>query len=363
MKILYDHQMFDAQVYGGISRYFANLVSGFRKYDRMETEVSVLSTRNYYLKNNVKFRLKGFLKNYLLSKAKRLKSFNKNYSKICISRGQFDIFHPTYFHPYFLKFLRKPFVLTIHDMIYELFPGYFTSADLTAEYKRELVGAADHIIAISQTTKNDLIRLLNVPEEKITVVYHGYTPSGTSADPGLILPQRYILFVGSRDNYKNFERFAVAFSILKQTYPDIMLICVGGGEFTTKEFDYFVELGIAASLVQLNVNDNELFWIYKKAVAFVYPSLYEGFGLPILEAFEANCPVLASDIPCFREVAGEACRYFDPYDEESMASSLIDAVAKMDFSKSLILKGRKRLEHFSMEKCLAGTLEVYNKVY
>ena len=362
MKILYDHQMFDAQVYGGISRYFANLITGIGKYNQMETQASILYTRNHYLKENVKPTFGNVLAKMMLSNSKRLRAWNKNYSKICISRGQFDVFHPTYFHPYFLKFLRRPFVLTVHDMIYELFPEYFASNDLTAKYKRELVTAANHIIAISETTKRDLMRLMNVPEEKITVVHHGYTQTSNTTNPSLILPEKYLLFVGSRENYKNFHRFSIAFSIVKQIFPEIKIVCVGGGAFTDNEQRDFAKMGITSSLIQLDVNDKDLHWVYKKALAFIYPSLYEGFGLPILEAFEANCPVIASDTPCFREIAGNACMYFDPYNTQAIAETIIAAISDVRESKLLVANGEKRLGNFKMEKCLNETLDVYRKL-
>ena len=362
MKILYDHQMFDAQVYGGISRYFANLISGIGKYDRIETEASVLYTNNHYLKGKVKSHIGRLLAQSVFSKPRKLRAWNKNYSKMRISRGQFDIFHPTYFHPYFLKFLRKPFVLTVHDMIYELFPGYFQSTDLTAEYKRKLVTAANHIIAISETTKKDLMRLLDVPEEKITVVYHGYQSVDRTTDPLLNLPEKYLLFVGSRDNYKNFDTFAAAFALVKKSHPDLKAVCVGGGDFTQEEAALFSKLQITDSVMQININDRDLYWIYKKALAFVYPSLYEGFGLPILEAFDANCPVISSDISCFREVAGDASVYFDPQDAQVMANTIMETVDDPMLRKGLLLNGEKRLANFTMEKCLSGTLDVYRKV-
>ena len=107
MKILYDFQMFDAQIFGGISRYFANLIAGLDKSRGIEAEVSVLFTKNYYLKDKRKWKINQFAGKLLFSNHQRLRSWNKNYSKFRIAKGDFDIFHSTYFHPYFLKFLKK----------------------------------------------------------------------------------------------------------------------------------------------------------------------------------------------------------------------------------------------------------------
>lgn len=362
MKILYDYQMFDTQIFGGISRYFANLIAGLDRYSGMEAEVSVLFTKNYYLKDQRKWKISRLVSKLLFSNQQRLRSWNKNFSKYRIAKGDFDLFHPTYFHPYFLKFLKKPFVITVHDMIYELFPKYFSSIDFTAQNKKKIVAAATHIIAISETTKSDLMKLLHVPAEKITVVYHGHVPVSNITEPDLNLPARYIFFVGSRDNYKNFKTLAAAFLLVKEKDSAVKLICAGGGTFTVEESSYLQELGISSDIIQYDVADSALFWMYKKALAFVYPSLYEGFGLPILEAFEAGCPAILSDTPSFKEVAGEAAIYFDPYDANAMAKCIIDSIDNKELLDALIYSGKVRLRDFTMERCIAATVAVYRKV-
>ena len=358
MKILFDSQMFDKQVYGGISRYFVNLISALERRAGFDAELSVLFTKNYYLKDR-KLKFDNFLGRAVLSEKKRISKWNKNYSRYRIAKNDFDIFHPTYFHPYFLKLLKRPFVITVHDMIYELYPDYFNSADLTAQYKKQVINAASHVIAISQTTKNDLIRLLHVPEEKISVVYHGHTSIKNDKMPDVSLPAKYLLFVGGRDDYKNFETFARGAAILMQGKQSLYLVCAGGSNFTLEEEDFLQQLNINERALQYDVADDLLYWLYKGAEAFVYPSLYEGFGLPILEAYESGCPVILSRTPSFVEVAADAAIYFDAENPEEIAESIKSVLDNVELREQLVRKGQGRLAEFTMERCIAGTIDVY----
>ncbi len=175
MKILYDHQIFTSQKYGGISRYFYELVRELTDTQKVECEIPLLVSNNHYISDNKyvkyvdllpnkQFRGKGRIFNYL----------NKPNTILKLKQQKFDVFHPTYYDPYFLTYLgKKPFVLTVHDMIHEKFSDMFLSTDKTTEQKRLLVEKATKIIAISQTTKKDLIELFGTDESKIEVVYHG----------------------------------------------------------------------------------------------------------------------------------------------------------------------------------------------
>jgi glycosyltransferase involved in cell wall biosynthesis len=361
IRVLYDHQMFDKQKQGGISRYFANLISGISQRAQITAQVSVLFTENYHLQAIHRMILNARVGSFLFSKTGRISKWNKNYSRYCIIKNDFDIFHPTYFHPYFLKLLKKPFVITVHDMIYELYPDYFKTNDFTSENKRKLIDKACHIIAISETTKADLIRLAQVPAEKITVVYHGHSPIKNSYVPKVALPEKYLLFVGARDNYKNFALFIRAASLAMAEHLDLKLVCVGGGAFTDEEKGELSALHIANETIHYDATDELLYWLYKGAKAFVYPSLYEGFGLPILEAFEADCPVILSDTPSFVEVAAEAALYFNPHDHNTLAECLKLVLKDGSLRGDLISLGQRRLKMFSMEKCITETVEVYKK--
>lgn len=353
--------MFDKQHHGGISRYFANLISAVNKLSNFKAAVSVLFTENYHLRAIHSNFLNAKIASVLFSKKSRISKWNKLYSRYCIVKNDFDIFHPTYFHPYFLSILKKPFVLTVHDMIYEIYPEYFKKDDLTSENKRMLIEQASHIIAISETTKKDLIRLLTVPAEKITVIYHGHTSIKNSIIPTMTLPTEYLLFVGARDNYKNFGVFAQAAGEVIKRHPDLQLVCVGGGMFTAEEQRLLRSMNLEDKTTRYDVSDEILYWIYRSAKAFVYPSLYEGFGLPILEAFEAECPVILSNTPSFLEVGADAALYFDPNNFKDLVECLERVLEIPHLRQELLSLGRQRLAVFTMEKCITETIEVYKK--
>ena len=213
MKILFDHQIFNRQRFGGISRYFANIYETIHHTPHITAELSILYSENYYIRD-----FDGILSNrlgeLLLSKESRCNKWNKNYSRYLINQNNFDVLHPTYFHPYFLKYLKRPFILTVHDMTYESIPQYFPSTDALPYQKRLLMERADKIIAISETTKADILKYSHVKEDKIEVIYHGIEQNAPTYEEVINLPSEYILYVGDRQGYKNFHIVVQAFKIL-----------------------------------------------------------------------------------------------------------------------------------------------------
>jgi glycosyltransferase involved in cell wall biosynthesis len=358
MKILFDHQAFSNQKYGGISRYFANLNSGLNAEPGIESTLGLLFTRNAYIHPN-DLPLNGFYNNWVDKKSRREK-YNKWYCRHLLKQGDFDVFHPTYYNPYFLKYLNKPFVLTVHDLIHELFPHYFETIDPhTIIYKEQTITRADHIIAISESTKKDIQKFYNVPDDKITVIHHGYQMGAATGQVAAAKAEdKYLLFVGDRFGYKNFELFvkAVAPLLLKK---GLKLICTGGGSFNDAERKLIAQLNLTNNIQQVSVTDSELANLYTNAEAFVYPSLYEGFGLPVLEAFYNNCPVIMSNTSSLPEVGGDAAQYFDPLDERSVAAAIEAVINNNPRQNELRVKGAERLKLFGLETCIKKTIDVY----
>jgi glycosyltransferase involved in cell wall biosynthesis len=358
MKILFDHQIFSMQKYGGISRYFANLHYGLNHKTGTASKLGLLFTNNAYIDNS---ELPGGLFNRLVKKDSRRYKYNKWYDKHLLKQNDFDVFHPTYYHSYFLKQLKKPFVLTVHDMIHELYPQYFET-DPYKNYKAQVIERADHIIAISECTKKDIQKFYNIPDSRISIIHHGYQMQ-TSAVP--LSPVKtngdYILFVGDRDAYKNFSLFikAAAPIILKQ---GIQLICAGGGKFKPAELAQLTDLKLLPHVQQLSVTDSQLKQLYQNAQAFVYPSLYEGFGLPVLEAFFNNCPIIMSNTSSLPEVGGDAAEYFNPVDEQAIATAIEKVINSKTLQDELRAKGTERLKLFSFESCLQKTTAVYQSL-
>ena len=365
MKILYDHQIFTSHVYGGISRYFFELMRHFSQVGEPGFELSLRYSNNHYLNKTSLVNYRTFFKNYNFRGRYLIMSIpNKARSKKALSQQNFYIFHPTYYHPYFLKYIgKRPFALTIYDMIHEIFRQGFSVKDKTTEYKKVLVQKADKIIAISKNTKKDIIKFYDIEESKIAVTYLANSlskPHGQSA--GFTIPERYVLFVGSREGYKNFELFIKSISPLMAEDKDLNVVCAGGKPFSVFEKEIFKNLRLEKRIHCFAVTDEAMAWLYQNARAFVFPSLYEGFGIPVLEAFACGCPALLSNTSSLPEVGGDATVYFDPRSEISIKEAISKVIHSEELRCSLRAKGFKQLERFSWKKTAEETTLVYRSL-
>lgn len=365
MKILFDHQIFTVQKYGGISRYFYELIKELKNMDNIQINVSLLISDNYYISDKQTIKHMNFVPSKdFRGKTRLILYSNKINSLYHIKKGNFNIYHPTYYDPYFLKYINdKPFVLTVFDMIHEKFKEMFSQEDKTTENKRLLVEKATKIIAISQSTKNDLIEVFNIEPSKIEVVYLGNSMIlNNKSVLDIKIPKKYILFVGSRGGYKNFDRFVRASSILLNENLDLLIVCVGGGKFKAEELSLFNQLNMKDKIFQYNLDDESLAQFYKNATMFIFPSLYEGFGIPILEAFACKCPLVCSNTSSLPEIADNGAEYFDPYNEESIYKAIKNVLDNSEYRKQLINNGIERLKHFSWEKTALQTKRVYEDI-
>ncbi len=391
MNILFDHQIFQIQNYGGISRYFYELMNNFGKYNLVNFELSLLYSNNSYLKCSDFFGIKiknlrpyreflpgisfkGKGKIYKVFKELRLINSdftgNEKYSKRKLKEGNYDVFHPTYYNDYFLKYIRNiPFVLTVHDMVYEIYPEYFTDSDSIKEKKENLVKKASKIIAVSNNTKKDILRFFNINEDRIKVIYHGGPVNVKNNNLSKIksvnfhnIPDRYLLFVGNRQHYKNFNLFIKAISNVLIEDRDLNVVCAGGSSFTTKELEEFDHLGVRSQLFQIGINDNLLYNLYQNALVFVFPSLHEGFRIPILEAFSCSCPVVLSNSSSFPEIALDAAVYFNPKDQDSICKAIEKVVYDFKLREKLRKKGFERAKDFRWKKAIKEAAEVYKSI-
>src|SRR5690554_1998487 len=253
MRILYDHQMFSYQKYGGITKYFVELMKNIGVEN--EFSLSLLFSDNHYLGANHKLFKKYNLLPASNFKGKgRIKEFlallNHVYSNYYISKGDFDVFHPTFYDSYFLEKLKKPYVITVHDLIeFKFRSTYFKDSPRRGAIEK-VIRHADRIISISLNTKNDLLEIFDLDPDKIDVIYHGFNPGDGDVGPNQF--GKYILFVGQRSAYKNFDRFVEAIVPLLKKEKDIKLLCVGG-EFTVHESSFFSHHGIENQTLAMNV--------------------------------------------------------------------------------------------------------------
>lgn len=381
MRLLYDAQIFNMQRYGGISRLFTELFRQFEKEKLVDWNVELDFPHNAYVQElekhhrlvteyskflwGLKFKGKGRI--YSHTRAIRRNNDEQHRTLRFFHDHSIDIFHPTYYDDYFLDFLgTTPFVVTVYDMVHELYPDIMRDVS-TIQRKKKLVEKAQRVIAISEHTKKDLVRITGIDKNKVDVVP---LASSIKRQMGLckdgVRPQRYILYVGERAGYKNFVRFFHAIAPLMQADKTIYLVCIGGhsvqGEFTKEEKIFIAAENLANRVMLRSATDIELEDWYAGALCFVFPSLYEGFGIPILEAFSCGCPVAASNTSSLPEVGGDVAVYFDPESEDSIRE-VVASIAQSDEQREhLTNQGRNRARLFSWERTAEQTFEVYEKV-
>ena len=365
MKIAYDYQAFTNQSYGGISRYYTDLIKELLK---QEQEINIFAGvhRNFYIPLLPDEVVRGVkLNKYPPKSTWAFQLLNHLICQIQTQRWKPDIVHETYYSS--LPVLKKNVarITSVHDMIHELYPESFSNKDMVTDYKKKTLSRVDHIISVSENTKRDLITLFGVDESKISVVHHGVNSSlFQNIRNNFEFPNKpYLLYVGSRTSYKNFSGFinAVASSSLLMKNFNVVVI---GGRFSTVEKNLISSLGFVFDQVKLisNITDFQLAQFYSHASAFIYPSLYEGFGLPPLEAMSAGCPVVCSNTSSIPEVVKNAGVYFNPHDIEEIRNAIERVVFSEDLKKKLVILGYENIKNFSPSKCASKTLEVYRKV-
>lgn len=366
MRILYDHQCFVQQQYGGVSRYHFQLIKELNKLSDVDARLSLKYSNNFYINEDKSFDVKKFFPdNKFYFKRTILDYINRISTNRTLEKGDYDIFHPTYFNPYFLEHINnKPFVITVYDCIHEKYPEIANSIDKTLENKRILIANANMILAISGNSKNDLIQLYNVSPEKIEVVYLAASINKQMALPKekLNLPERYLLYVGNRDFYKNFNNFLLAIEPLLKDNPELFLIAAGGGKFNASELKLFEIKNLKNKILYKPADDTSLATLYKNALAFVFPSLYEGFGIPALEAMNCDCPVVMSNTSSLPEVGGEAAIYFNPTKQDDIREKIASVIFNEELREDLIRKAAVQRNNFSFKRTALKTKEAYEKL-
>lgn len=370
INVLYDNQIFATQKYGGVSRIFYELIKNLAE----KGYANIFLFHGFYINH---FPLGDFKKEMTFYFGKRIcplpytakfiRVFNTILFNLFKPHKKIDIFHPTDYSPVVHRWKKSPLVLTVYDMIYELFPHFFKGLDIKnrIEIKEKCIWRADRIITISNSTKNDLLTFYNVDEKKITVIYPG-APSFIQLieNKNRFANQRpYILYVGTRKRgHKNFKNLLLAFASNKKINREFDLICFGGGAFTQEEKHLISQTGCQDHVFQVSGDDDMLGQLYMKARAFVYPSLYEGFGLPPLEAMVYKCPIIASRTSSLPEVLGDAALFFDPSSPESIASAMEKVLFDNGMVQHLIKKGSSQVKKYSWTKMAEETYQLYKEI-
>ncbi len=356
----------------GISKYTKNLIESLAEVDRQN---------EYTLFCNTKSRCDWSKYGNIQEKVIRLPNLGrfteKFWEEILLPRElkNIDIFHS----PRFMLPRRKPckFIDTIHDLTFKKFPRLFTKDTFTYvnNWVELAVKSADKIIAVSDNTKKDLIDLFNAPEEKIEVIYEGveeiYRPLKLESSLRGIkdkynLPEKFILFVGTIEPRKNLKKLIEAFGEFKKSGPAEHKLVIAGGRGWQYEdiFKAVGKLGLSKEIIFPDyIPERDLPLIYNAADLFVYPSLYEGFGLPVLEAMACGVAVITSNVSSLPEVAGDAAVLVDPDDTRAIAEAMENVLQDNDLKRKMIENGLKRAAMFSWQEMAKKTLEVYSQVY
>lgn len=260
--------------------------------------------------------------------------------------------------------------VTIHDLAFKYFPDHFSKKDqrrlhMFADFA---VKKADKLIAVSESTKRDILKLYpDVDESKICVIHHGFDSSpfqGASMDESILKQhdlevKKYILYVGAIQPRKNILTLLEAFASERAKYEDMKLVLAGEKAWLWKETLEAVERHPFRDDIILTgkVSFSDLATLYASAKMFVFPSLYEGFGIPVLEAMAAGVPVICSDNSSLPEVGGDAALYFDALNVEELASRIGSLWTDEALCATMIRKGRENTKHFSWDECAQETLE------
>jgi glycosyltransferase involved in cell wall biosynthesis len=360
MRILYDGFIY-AQTAGGINRYFSRIinklpdnyaptltVSCFSEIDRPSHPQLQLVKYKRFWPEKISFRLE------------------KYFFRTAVNTQGYDLIHPTYYSLLSMqevKTLRAPVVVTVWDMLHEIFAEQLDPSGQQAEKKRKAITAAQAIICISENTKKDLLERYPSVERKVSVTYLApgidasisYGPEATPVRP-------YYIYVGGRWSYKNFGGLLAAFAKVISSYPDIAL-CIVGAPFNQTEEKLIAELKLSHNIEHYGyLNDSHLAKLYRHSIALVYPSLYEGFGLPPLEAMACGTAVVAANCSSIPEVVGDAGLLFNHKSKDDLADSLLHLLANPISRNNLISAGYRRLQAFSWEKTVSQTLNVYRSV-
>jgi len=364
MKIAFDSQIFNSQSYGGISRYYTFLAQELLKKRHDVGIFSGIHCNNYLasLPDGVDQGLK--MKKYPPKSARAFQLFSHYLANMQINKWQPDIIHETYYSNLPILKAKAPRVTTAYDMIHEIYPQMFPAMDITTYRKRKTFERVEHIISISHNTKSDLIKMFGIKESKISVVHLGVDLSFFKRLPiqNTILQRPILLFVGARSGYKNFQALLKAVARSNSLKREFDIVAFGGGSFNRKELTLISSLGFSEQNVrQVGGSDEKLREFYHLASAFIYPSLYEGFGIPPLEAMACSCPVISSNTSSMPEVIGNAGEYFDPVNIDELVASIENVVYSSMRSQELILLGKERIKLFSWEVTANKTADVYQK--
>lgn len=367
MNVCLDYQAFAMQKYGGVSRYYVELFNRLNGYSDCDVTIiaplyiNKLIQKTKYHEKIIGKEVAEYPKTYELRKY-----LNNILSEIICRRSKFDIYHETYYSKFAVRSKKRKCVTTVHDMINERFCSSIKNSKNDRKNKFDSINRADLVFCNSENTKRDLLEVYPLSNKNIVVTYLSCDYQSTVVDVTdgtRIIEPEYILYVGSRGGYKNFNNLLDVYASNYKVNRWCKLVVFGSTLFTKKELTKMDYYGIKDKVLMMSGSDDVLSNLYKNANLFIYPSLYEGFGIPLLEAMANGCPVACSNTSSFPEVVGNAAVMFNPYDKSEINDAIDSVLFNNQKKVELISAGKERVKLFSWEKCAKQTYEAYKTLF
>lgn len=368
LRVLFDHEVTASQRYGGVSRYVLSLVRALAAVPEVDVRLFAPAHITRYIRTGDPLHPWSFALAPWRRGMRWRAPLLEPLFRAAVAFERPNVIHETAFMPRRragAALARRPAVVTtLHDMIPERFPQYIVQADRVIAAKRAALQRADAIVCISESTRRDLLQLYPEHAPKTHVVWHGvdHVPAAGSTPPSL-LNEPYLLYVGTRGGYKNFRGLLQAYASAGELWRACRLLCFGGGPLSAEETAACHAAGLPAGrVVQLEGNDELLAVAYRHARLFVFPSRYEGFGMPLTEAMVQGCPIACSRASSFPEVAADAAAYFDADDPADIARALQMLALDDSCNREMAERSAQRAGVFTWAECARRTLAVYRRV-